>query len=261
MSYEIRELVIKLDTNIKGDKPIDFNGNMLYFPEEEMQVGGNPYICVDIKYTKDLLSVIDETDIYKFFFDKPYLMSVLDEYKDKNETEIDDKDEHTISKHNIMFCIKTIFPTKYYTINNIHQSIQLKYPSGAVPSRSHYLFNPFNTKNAYLKIGATEYTVAKVTWLNDVLNHPEYKELLDVTSNVLGNYNRDIKQSAYIIRIVFLSYQRHAKGASLCALNPVNPPPRKARTSLLAGIQSPEATTCAGAKFRSNLSKLPKKAM
>jgi len=207
MSYEIRELVIKLDTNIKGDKPIDFNGNMLYFPEEEMQVGGNPYICVDIKYTKDLLSVIDETDIYKFFFDKPYLMSVLDEYKDKNETEIDNKDEHTISKHNIMFCIKTIFPTKYYTINNIHQSIQLKYPSGAVPSRSHYWFNPFNTKNAYLKIGATEYTVAKVTWLNDVLNHPEYKELLDVTSNVLGNYNRDIKQSAYIIRKHFETYK------------------------------------------------------
>ena len=209
MPYEIRELVIKLDTNIKGDKPIDFNGNMLYFPEEENppQVGGNPYICVDIKYTKDLLSVIDETDIYKFFFDKPYLMSVLDEYQDKNETEIDDKDEHTISKHNIMFCIKTIFPTKYYTINNIHQSIQLKYSSGAVPSRSHYWFNPFNTKNAYLKIGATEYTVAKVTWLNDVLNHPEYKELLDVTSNVLGNYNRDIKQSAYIIRKHFETYK------------------------------------------------------
>ena len=209
MPYEIRELVIKLDTNIKGDKPIDFNGNMLYFPEEEkpQQVGGNPYICVDIKYTKDLLSVIDEADIYKFFFDKPYLMSVLDEYTDKNETETDDKDEHTISKHNIMFCIKTIFPTKYYTINNIHQSIQLKYPIGAVPSRSHYWFNPFNTKNAYLKIGATEYTVAKVTWLNDVLNHPEYKELLDVTSNVLGNYNRDIKQSAYIIRKHFETYK------------------------------------------------------
>ena len=209
MSYEIRELVIKLDTNIKGDKPIDFNGNMLYFPEEEniSQVGGKPYICVDIKYTDELLSLIDETDRYKFFFNKSYLMSVLDKYKDKNETESDDKDEHMISKHNIMFCIKTIFPTKYYTINNIHQSIQLKYPSGAVPYRSHYWFNPFNTKNAYLKIGATEYTVAKVTWLNDVLNHPEYKELLDVTSNVLGNYNRDIKQSAYIIRKHFETYK------------------------------------------------------
>lgn len=82
-------------------------------------------------------------------------------------------------KHNIMIMLRFLFPTYYPAKFNISDSYN-EYILRKSPN-----FNDFNlitydfNNTSYLKINQNIYTITKVTWLNDVINHPLYRDFLD----------------------------------------------------------------------------------
>jgi hypothetical protein len=77
---------------------------------------------------------------------------------------------------NVMTMLQLIFPTKFPVINDLHKSFDYIYRNN---SYKPLLVNPIATKYfSYLKMDNQIYTFKKVVWINDLLNHPKYKELL-----------------------------------------------------------------------------------
>jgi hypothetical protein len=108
------------------------------------------------------------------------------ELKEKNENlEI----QNSTSKKNIMFMLKILFPTKYYetTINTYDEifsgSTEI---SAGLSSIIPLILNFFTGSKSstdsysYLNIpGHGECTVNRIIWINDIYNHPEYKQIVE----------------------------------------------------------------------------------
>ena len=186
MSLEIEELKIVLSTNITNKKmdQIIFKRSMIYHPElKEQQLGLNeyPYFTFDVEYPESLLRLMIWPDRLNFFFNKNKFTEILNAVAQENILSKEDVDyeskRNKMIKHNIMFTLEILFPTKFPVVNNLTTSydyIMGKYPVDLT------IVNPFVPKHySYLKLENNIYTFEKVVWMNDVYNHPLYKRLLE----------------------------------------------------------------------------------
>lgn len=115
--------------------------------------------------TKQLFEISETNDV------DPIL---LEEYNAKKDDNI---------RKNILTMLKALFPSSFPVINDIGNSLDIVF-DGSVKFKDvrfnpvAYLMNSY-TKYSYLKIGSEVYTITNVTWLNDFLNQPRYRELLE----------------------------------------------------------------------------------
>ncbi len=185
---DIRLLKITIATNIPGNKMVEFTSSMLYHPEyTDLKVNSKyPYVTSYVDYSDAELEHLSYPEIVQFFYDKPTFINTIS----KIPSDVKPSDTTNVLNRNIMTMLRLLFPTKYYTVNNLKQSISLLEPSVAVNTNSIF-YNLFNTHSSYLKIQNKKYTVSEVIWLNDIVNHPEYRTLLEEIYNVklaLKNY-------------------------------------------------------------------------
>lgn len=121
---------------------------------------------------------------------------------------------------NVSVMLEALFPTSFLTFNNINNSfsenISDEFPTNIYPSH----IVPFLTKGfvqmtsayipySYIKLGLSTYTTVRVLWLNDIINHPEYKKLIFEFSkyyeNAKGNkdsYDTQNKIKMGLIQVV-----------------------------------------------------------
>jgi len=87
-----------------------------------------------------------------------------------------------------MTMLEILFPTHLPIVSNLHNSFSElieKIPtpvqtSGIIPTFILDLISDDNgDKFSYLQLGGAKYTTIKVMWVNDIINHPEYRKLLD----------------------------------------------------------------------------------
>lgn len=183
MSLNIQKLKITLNTNVPKQKSIEFTKDVLYHPESNSfkDIEKYPYITTKLLYPDKFLSELDYAEIVNIFFNRDKFERMLLENKPTNtETDVE-----YIYKTNVMTMLQLLFSTKYFIVNNIHQSLDIITHKESTKS---LFYNPFNTKFSYIKVNGKPYTVTKAIWLNDTVNHPKYNELMKAVRSVADEY-------------------------------------------------------------------------
>jgi hypothetical protein len=193
LNFTIEELKIILSTNIdKDDKNITFTSGMLHHPELKivnLSLNQYPYFTSDIKYPYSKLHSLNYKERVEFFFNKikfrEGIMSyytkgnfldktdILDDEKEKQYYE--DRDKNI--ENNIMITLDLLFPTKYPVINDIQTSFDILFENSKL---KYMIINPLkNNLFSYLKLNGDIYTTKNIIWINDILNHPKYRILIE----------------------------------------------------------------------------------
>jgi len=191
LTFDVESLVIKLYTNIpdKNNTIVEFTRSMLHIPPDEnkpetdnagedLTLENYPLFVADVEYPKYILNKMDYNERVKFFFNKKEFIRILKtNYKPPvTDTVVDEVASEALIKMNIMTMIEVLFPTKFPVINDIHSSHTFLSDK---QSNRPFWFNPFETHYfSYLKINNQIYTTKRAIWLNDILNHPVYHNLL-----------------------------------------------------------------------------------
>jgi hypothetical protein len=191
LNFEINELMIQIITNLPSDqdKPRAFSRDMLYIPPAQSDAGSNkmylakyPFITADVKYPKKYLYGLNYQDRLNFFFNKNEFANVLKSRAKKNNGR---KSPGVILERNVLVMLGLLFPTSFPTVDNIGMSNDLLAGdlTKTYTSRRNGLLGKLSGEVSpafsYLRIENKTYTVQKVVWLNDMLNHPLYSKLLE----------------------------------------------------------------------------------
>jgi hypothetical protein len=152
----------KNQTNIESNSKVDFTKLSEY-----------PYFTNVIRYPKSKLEALEYHELVKFFFDKNEFQTILMELMPSKTTT--NSINHNNNEYNIMTTIELLFPMVDPYKNNFNTSIneyinQVNYSTSAFFPTKHYTFLRHNYKI---------YTATKIIWINDILNHPVYKSLIE----------------------------------------------------------------------------------
>ena len=192
MNLEVAPLEIKFTTNIPNQQTNSFTSSLLYHPE--FQIPSNiekyPYLISNAYFPEDALKNMEWEDRISFFFNLDTMRNTM--AKEAISIKETPADKQLVENRNIFIMIKNLFPTKYFVHKNIHQT--LEYVTGDNPERS-FFFNPFSQQFSYTKLDNHIHTNIRVTWKNDLLNHPTYYNL------VKNTYEFVIKQKKEDVRI------------------------------------------------------------
>lgn len=187
---EISPIQIYIQSNIPNKEPwvlkrsnfiTDFNRpSSAEIPKDYSEY---PFFTNEVEYPTKYLYKMEPYEIYDFFFSRSYF-----EYKlnyiifqkglgkiPPNEPGAKRRAEY--NKKNMMTMLQLLFTTVYPHSNNITNSIDeyINKKSNTI-DLNRILSKP---KYTYMKIDGNEYTVMKLTWLNDIFNHPKYNKLAD----------------------------------------------------------------------------------
>jgi hypothetical protein len=184
MNYDIEELKVMLYTNIPNNRLLQFNRKMLSQPEitsTNTDLNDNPFFTFDVEYPKGQMQYLTYQERIEIFFNKQLFSEYLFAYSKKTLVSKDNenyyKERDAIIEYNIMTMIEILFPTKFPVITDIHTSYDKIIGKS---SFNRMILNPIKTKYfSHLKINGTDYTFKKNVWLNDFLNHPLYRKLLE----------------------------------------------------------------------------------
>jgi len=197
MAEEIvpKELKITLYTNIPTD--IDYEKDVLTFgtlsseelKEVKIKPTAYPYFTYQVKYNESIIRALSYADVVKTFFDKE---EFINKFGYSNDIiKLDDTSEKRTDNinNNVMLTLRYLLPTKWPVVNNHFNSYDLF--KGIDPMNTLF-FNPFSSKYVYLKLSSGTYTMKKIIWLNDFLNHPDYKKgLEDAEIKVIGKSSNE----------------------------------------------------------------------
>ena len=190
MNLDIQQLKITVSTNIPEIKSIELTSSLLYHPDYKAIKVSNkyPYITSSREYPATVLKGMSYDKIVDFFFNKRTFTKILTSSKYPPTVKTPDTDTNKIYNMNVMTMLDLLFSTKSFVVNNIHQSLDLVLNQS--PSKSIF-YNPMTTLFSYLKINNKPYTVTKIVWLNDIVNHPKYHELIKEVHNVKQSLDND----------------------------------------------------------------------
>lgn len=201
----IHQLKILLKTSIPGkNEPIELTNSILNVPGTF--TSNYPYFSPTMDYPHTKIQDMTYEDRIRFFFNKNTFIKILNKYNQQNNT-VDKNIQNKMSKldtdsdeiynsllctTNFLFTIQSILPTGYISDNH-YQSIEFYDPEvrtklfttkGSRPYIvSKLMSRRFKATYSYIKDSNTIYTVDKVTWINDALNHPEYKSIVQSYSS------------------------------------------------------------------------------
>ena len=187
---DVHLLRIMMATNIPNSTPVEFTRSMLYHPEyKELKGSGTyPYITDEVEYSNTNIGALTYPEIVDTFFNRDKFINMVSNARSKQDNK-GELDKQKTLEHNVMTMMLLLFPTKYFTVNNHKQSIELLEPGIATHYKRSIFYNPLKTMSSYVKINSKPYTVTEMIWLNDILNHPTYRKLLEEVYNLNRSLN------------------------------------------------------------------------
>ena len=175
-SLVYNKIAIRLLTNIPGKKEIVFSRRLFYnpdFKEEDGQLSEYPILVINRKYKVDTIRKMTLFDKISFFFNENVLLSRKDAYDGEILGANNDANKDDCIRTNVLVMLETLFPTYFPAPNDIKNSFDIlngKLTPGLLGASSYGRFS-------YLQDGGI-YTFRKLIWMNDIINHPEYRELI-----------------------------------------------------------------------------------
>ena len=187
MNFIIDELDITFDTNIPKDQDdiesVSFTIDKLYHPimkDIKTQLNTYPYFTSDVLYP-DTLDYLSYDKVIEFFFNKAQFARHLIQNTTSGLEDIDHDTRISYEQKNIKKMLVLLFPTKYPVYSNVYDSYN--YIIKKKRSLSKYMMrytNPFIAKNySYIRLNNTIYTISRIIWINDFLNHPSMTHIFD----------------------------------------------------------------------------------
>ena len=178
--YDIEKIKIMIKTNIPDKEPISFDSKMLYI-QNKTGYSDYPYITKQVRYPYSKLAKMEYSDIAYFFFNKnafiQQLSSEIKKITPSEKPEEKKKREDDNIEYNIITMLELLFPTYYPTYNNFYISF-VSNMGGQIEIPQKSVFGSRNKRFSYINIDKP-YTISKITWLNDVINHPVYGDFID----------------------------------------------------------------------------------
>ena len=188
---DVKQIKIMVETNV-SETPFPLVFSQIYNPLiGESDIKGSekfeyPYFIESIPYPEELLENKSYRDLLQIFFNKDtFIKTIVEPFQSLKPETLDAK---TIEK-NIMIMLNLIFPTSYPSLNNINTSYnkyllktpyELKFDMGELTRGMPGILNHnLKSEYSYLKINGKPYTITEILWVNDILNEPTYKELVD----------------------------------------------------------------------------------
>ena len=204
----VKPLKIMIETNV-SEKPFPLTFSNIYNPlvseiPSNVVMNEYPYFIETIPYPEEILAKKEYSELLRVFFNEDEFINTI--VKHSPNTSKTDYDMETIEK-NIVIMLNLIFPTSYPTSNNINTSFnkylqkkpyELKFELGELTRGLNFsgsIDTLFKREYSYLKINEKTYTVSEITWLNDVLNDPLYRELI----NKLFEYNEWLDEARTVM--------------------------------------------------------------
>jgi hypothetical protein len=153
-----------------------------------------PYFSENVDYNKlPGINQMTYDEIVELFFNKGVFSNMFER--------IDETDQK-YNESNILKMLSLLFPTKN---RNLTTSSNIIFQNGAMtPSNNSSFFDIFKQSQleSYLKVNNTVYTVSNVIYVNDIINHPKYRDLmnsikkyyiagLDENTKLLSNENEN----------------------------------------------------------------------
>jgi hypothetical protein len=205
MSIEKIKIVIK--TAIPGKEPFELKRDILYIPDSQDKAVPSseyPFITSTRLFNKSELQNYAYTYGYSkivyYFFDKITferfftLYTIVDDVETitNKSKKIQKIKENLIANINIM--LELLFPMTYPATFNISDSYKLYIRQNIDFDLNNTFSNitktffkkimavtqAVQTKNfSYIKVDGAVYTVTKLIWLNDILNHPVYRDFIN----------------------------------------------------------------------------------
>lgn len=186
-SLDVYTLKIMVETNINNDITTLTN-DMLYvspkdIEEQALNVSLNKYPYFTYKYEyplKDLRRMLNYKDRINTFFNENEFNRVIT--RGTLKTNFDNEEEkNALIEKNIMTMLEILLPTKFPVIDNLHTSYDYvtNFSSTHPLSFDKTKINMFS----HLNVGGKEYTISKVVFYNDIINHPLYYQLVKNTMN------------------------------------------------------------------------------
>jgi hypothetical protein len=187
---DVHLLRIMMATNIPNSTPVEFTRSMLYHPEYTQLKGSGtyPYITDEVEYSTTNIGALTYPEIVDTFFNRDKFINMVSNARGKLDNKVKLDKQKTL-EHNVMTMMLLLFPTKYFTVNNHKQSIELLEPGISTHYNRSIFYNPLKTMSSYVKINSKPYTVTEMIWLNDILNHPTYRKLLEEVYNLNRSLN------------------------------------------------------------------------
>jgi hypothetical protein len=225
MNRNINKLSIEFLTNIPNKKEIVFTRKLLYHPDlkslAENQLSQYPYLVTNQMYKISALRSMRYVDRVAFFFNETKMLGNKDAFLLDFIDETDTPAINECVRNNVLAMLEALFPTKYPHTNDVKNSFDiLKNAPAELPG------NPNVIQYSYLKDGKT-YTFRSLIWLNDLLNHPNYKTLMknyvDLDKMVTKKKNTYISTETRIIDEKIKNTGALA-GSAMDALKKVNKP-------------------------------------
>lgn len=198
-----KKINITVETNIEGEAPFPLTYDKIYNPVKsdtlpQPKNPDYPYFVSNVKYSEKVLMsylIKDYSFILLSFFDKKYFSNMIQDFS--KETKPKEGEQHV--NHNIFLTLLFLFPMRYPRPANINTSYS-KYICKDGNQKYTDLINIYqsgkNTTSAllrnmrdietsvreysYVNTSKGEATVTQIVWLNDVLNNPKYRELIDL---------------------------------------------------------------------------------
>jgi hypothetical protein len=199
---------INIITKIPNKEKIELTSNILLHNSKK-KLSNYPYFTDSVLFPREKLQYLNYDEIVTFFFNKREFITMLklqnNIYTKKNQinksnfTRKDNikynSNSNEIKNKNFILMLELLFPTTLPLVNNIETSLSyiLKDKKETIPfqeqsQNNSFLENtipilqflPLNISNkfSYLKINNNIYTITHTIWINDVMNHPIYKDIL-----------------------------------------------------------------------------------
>lgn len=191
----VKQLKIMVETNNEKE-PFPLTFSKIYNPIESrvpanVEMSEYPYFTADVPYPEGVLEKKEYSELLRVFFDKNEFVEVIVKpYRSQKGGAPKSKDINQINK-NIMTMLFLLFPTNYPSYGNIESSYdkyllkkssEFKFSVDQVRtafSSSEQINEDVKREYSYLKLPNGICTISEVVWLNDVLNEPVYRELVD----------------------------------------------------------------------------------
>ena len=218
-NFAINQIKIMIDVSDpdKSGKPFPFTKGRIYHPTVQSsdiaKYSEYPFFTPDVRYPKAILNKLSYERRLRFFFIKDRFKKTIlqnmgsgpgpgpgtgpssesgsvSESVSESGSESGSESKNTdIITYNIETMIELLFPTVYPIVNNYSNSFE-RYINqksnfdftfkGAIPSTIAQIAPGLNLYYSYLKSeGGDIYTITKLVWLNDIINNPVYRELID----------------------------------------------------------------------------------
>lgn len=219
----IKQLKMLIKTSIPDkDEYIEFTSELLPIKSKGKPFTKYPFFSNTHSYPKLKLQNFKYEQVVEFFFNKDIFLNIIKNKTRKNLSEKEES-ENEIKIANFELTLRLLFPTNFPLVNNIDNSIETIIPTKKIFTlKGSNLFNilpsRFDNKFSYLKIGSETYTITKVIWKNDVMNHPIYNKIVQaykefdewITENPLSNgtSEADIETMNTILSYIFDAVQK-----------------------------------------------------